>query len=88
MLKHVLGWQAKIETFKFREIVKRLQAFGLVRFKIEHSKIVDNIYLNLGCVYKDDIVNGFKNKDFVLKVSSAFNSLKDLFQATQDAIDM
>lgn len=30
ILKGVLGWQAKIQTHIFREIIKRLQAFGIV----------------------------------------------------------
>lgn len=87
ILKQVLGWQAKVQTHIFREIVKRLQAFGIVNMQIEHQKITDNVHLQLG-VYKDDIVNGFKLKDYVLKVALAFPILKELFQGTQDAIDM
>lgn len=46
--------------------------------QIEHTKITENVFLQLG-VYKDDIVNGFKGKDYVMKVATAFTPLKDLF---------
>jgi hypothetical protein len=36
ILKTVLGWQAKIQTNIFREIIKRLQAYGLVNLQIEY----------------------------------------------------
>lgn len=45
------------------------------------------MYLQLG-VYKDDIVNGFKAKDYVMKVAQVFAPLKDLFQGTLEAIQM
>lgn len=45
----------------FREIVKRLQAFGLVNMQIEANKITDNVFLQLN-VFDDELVTGFCEK--------------------------
>jgi hypothetical protein len=45
MLRKILNWQSKIQTGIFREIIKRLQAFGLINLEIDHTKIVDNVHL-------------------------------------------
>jgi hypothetical protein len=50
----------------------------LVNMQIEHQKITENVHLLLG-VYKDDIVNGFKAKEYVLTVANNFPPLKELF---------
>jgi len=86
-----IGWQAKFQTHIFREIVKRLQAFGLVSMQIEHNKISDNVHLQLS-VYKDDIVNGFSSdnascKD-IEKIMEASVPIKELFKETIDAKNM
>jgi len=63
-LRQVLGWQAKLQTQVFREIVKRLQAFGLVALTIEHSKICNNVNLQLLC-FKDELKSAYANTDYV-----------------------
>lgn len=86
-----IGWQAKFQTHIFREIVKRLQAFGLVSMQIEHNKISDNVHLQLN-VYKDDIVNGFSHDDASVKdmkiIMEASIPIKELFKETIDAKNM
>ena len=48
---------ARVQGHMFREMVKRLQAFGIVLMQIEHSKICENVHLQLN-VYNDDVVSG------------------------------
>jgi hypothetical protein len=67
----VLGWSSKIQTNIFREIIKRLQAFGLVNLTIEHCKITENVHLQL-MVFGDELVTAFKDKDYVIKVAAVF----------------
>jgi ribosomal protein S25 len=78
LLKSVLKWQANIQTHIFREIIKRLQAFGLITMTIEHSKITENVFLQLS-LYKDDMVNGFKEKDFAMECAKSSVYLQGLF---------
>ena len=78
MVRNILGWQVRVQTSTFCEVIKRLQAFGLVKMQVERSKITDNVHLQLG-VYKDDIANGFKDKDYVHMVAAGFAPLRELF---------
>jgi hypothetical protein len=71
ILRQVLGWSSKIQTNIFREIIKRLQAFGLVNLTIEHCKITENVHLQL-MVFGDELVTAFKDKDYVIKVAAVF----------------
>ena len=59
---------------------------------IEHSKISDNVNLQLA-VYKDDIVNGFTQGDKeslkdLEKIMSVSNPVQELFKETIDAKNM
>ena len=45
-IKHYSNWKDTIfTTSMFREIAKRLQAFGLINLTIDNHKIVDNSHL-------------------------------------------
>ena len=69
-----------MQSSLFLQIVKRLQAFGVLSLQIEHHKIVDNTHLQLQ-VFKDELVSAFKKMDFVKKVVMHLNSLKELFDS-------
>ena len=86
-MRQSLGWGAKVQTSIFCEVIKRMQAFGLIKMQVERTKITDNVHLQLG-IYKDDIANGFKDKDYVHKVAASFQLLGDLFQGTEDALNL
>lgn len=45
ILRQVLGWSSKMQTNVLKEIIKRLQAFGLMNLTIEHGKITENVHL-------------------------------------------
>jgi Cdc6-like AAA superfamily ATPase len=87
-------WGARFQTHTFREIVKRLQAFGLLQMHIEHHKITENVALSLA-IYPDDIVNGLsahpvKDKEARLleelnKVMVSSPALHELFHETLQA---
>lgn len=64
-----------------------MQAFGLVNLTIDHSKITENVHLQL-MVFGDELVTAFREKDYVLKVSNVFEPLKILFADTQKALEM
>lgn len=87
ILRDILGWQSKLQTGTYREIVKRLQAFGLINMTIESHKITDNVHLQL-CIYNDELVTAFKDKDFVIKVSTVLWPLNKLMDATQSAMEI
>ena len=55
-----IGKQIPIKSSLFREIVKRMQAFGLVNMEIMPQRITDNVFLQT-TIYEDEIVNAFKN---------------------------
>lgn len=56
------NWQKCIfSTSIYREIVKRLQAFGLINLIVE-NKITDNTHLTL-FVYFDELRNAFENNE-------------------------
>ena len=61
----------------FREIVKRLQAFGLLTLQIE-NKIVDNCFLQLN-VFDDELVTGFLDKPEAVKIAEKFEHLNEAF---------
>ncbi len=61
----------------FREIVKRLQAFGLVNLQIE-NKICDNCFLQLH-VFDDELVTGFAQKPEAYKIASVSEHLREAF---------
>ena len=63
----------------FREIVKRLQAFGLVNMQIEMNKITDNVFLQLQ-VFDDELVTGFIDKEEARKIASKYEHLNEAFQ--------
>ena len=63
----------------FREIVKRLQAFGLLTLQIESSKITENVFLQLN-VFDDELVTGFLEKEEALKIASRYEHLNEAFQ--------
>lgn len=44
-----------MHTSQFREIVKRLQAFGLVFMHIESRRIVDDVTVQL-CIMNDELI--------------------------------
>jgi len=51
-----------LATSMYREIIKRLQAFGLINLIVETSKITDNSYLQL-FVYFDEMRNAFSKNE-------------------------
>ena len=89
-LKVVLRY-GMIKSSVFREIVKRLQAFGLVSLHIEHQKITDNVHLSL-LIFNDELVTAFKRMkddknyqyDYVEAMATAYAPLKELFEARRD----
>jgi len=48
--------QRQMRTPQFREIVKRLQAFGIVQLQIDRQKIVDDVSVGLA-VFTDELIN-------------------------------
>ena len=60
----------------FREIVKRMQAFGLVNLQIENNKITDNIFLQLH-VFDDELISGFLKKPEAQKIAQRYEHLKE-----------
>jgi|LakMenE01Jun11ns_1017448.scaffolds.fasta_scaffold9367947_1 hypothetical protein len=53
-----------IKTSIFREITKRMQAFGLITMEILTQRIQDDVHLQTA-IYEDEIVNAFKKVDYV-----------------------
>ena len=71
--EHLTG----LSTNTFREIVKRMQAFGLLNLQLE-SKIIDNCFLQLN-VFDDELVSGFLDKEEARKVAETYEHLKEAF---------
>ena len=67
-----------LKTSVFREIVKRMQAFGLLNLQIDSSKITDNVFLHLN-VFDDELVTGFLEKEEALKIASKYEHLNEAF---------
>ena len=63
----------------FREIVKRLQAFGLIGLHIETNKIVDNVFLSLQ-VFDDELVTGFIDNEEAKLIAAKYEHLNEAFQ--------
>ena len=58
--KFYLNWEkAYLTTQMFREIVKRLQSFGLINLIVEASKITDNSHVQM-LIYFDELKNAFE----------------------------
>ena len=53
-------------TTIFREIVKRLQAFGLINLMVESHKLVDNTTIQL-YIYFDELRNAFEQNEIYIK---------------------
>ena len=68
-----------IKSSIFREIVKRLQAFGLVNLQIENSKITDNVFLQLH-VFDDELITGFIDKQEAHQIAANYEHLHEAFQ--------
>ena len=67
-----------LPTAIFREIVKRMQAFGLIALTVE-NRICDNIFLQLH-VFDDELVTGFLEKEEARKIAERFEHLKEAFE--------
>ena len=52
----------KFTTTTFREIVKKLQAFGLINIMIEQHKLTDNTFIQL-FIYFDELKNAFEDHE-------------------------
>ena len=84
-LRSVLRYPG-LKSSIFREIVKRLQAFGLVNLQIEHSKITDNVFLQLH-IFNDEFVTAFKGAkgyEYVQEMAETYAPLKELFESRRD----
>ena len=77
--------QSGINSSIFREIVKRLQAFGLITLQIENTKITDNVFLQLN-VFDDELVTGFVKKEHAVKISKTYDHLNEAFQNQLEAL--
>ena len=51
-----------ISTNMFKEIIKRLQSFGILNVIIDSSKITDNIFVQL-FLYHDEITSTYENHE-------------------------
>jgi len=61
------NWNTSIlTTTMFREIVKRLQAFGLINLIVESNKITENCHLQI-YAYFDELKNAFCNDEIYLR---------------------
>lgn len=69
--------QTTLTSSVFREIVKRMQAFGLLNLQIE-NKIVDNVFLQLN-VFDDELVSGFIDKQQAIDIAQMYEPLKEAF---------
>jgi len=77
--RQTCGFKCKpINTSLFREIVKRMQAFGLITMEILTQRIQDDVHLQTA-IYEDEIVNAFKKVDYVREISNFNQTLKSLF---------
>lgn len=56
-----------INTSLFRQIVKRMQAFGLVTLEIMSMRITDNVFLQT-TIYEDEVITAFGRLDFFRQV--------------------
>ena len=62
-----LDWNVKVlPSNTFREIVKRLQSFGILNLIIENSKVTDNVFLQL-FLYQDEINKTYENHEVYQK---------------------
>ena len=67
-----------LSTNVFRDIVKRMQAFGLLNLQIE-NKVTDNIFLS-SCVFEDEIVSGFLEMETAVNIARRYEHLAELFE--------
>ena len=75
-----------IKSSVFREIVKRLQAFGLVSLQIEHQKLTDNVHLQL-LIFNDELATAYKeikSYDYVQTLAESYGPLKELFEQRRE----
>lgn len=56
----------KISSNTFREVVKRLQSFGLLNVIVESAKFTENVFVNL-LVFHDEINVSFETHEILLK---------------------
>lgn len=68
----------QINTTLYRNIVKRMQAFGLIQMEIMSTRIIDNVFLQTS-IYSDEIVNAFGDHAYVLNVARFNPALGELF---------
>jgi len=62
-VKRYATWKnVKFTTSIFRDIVKRLQAFGLINLIVETCYITDNVHLQC-FLYDDEIKNAFEHHE-------------------------
>lgn len=59
-LKRYTHWKESVlTTTMFRELIKRLQAFGLIQLSVESGKITENQFLRLNFTL-DELRSGFE----------------------------
>ena len=75
-----------IQSALFREIVKRLQAFGIITLQIE-NRIIDNCYLQLN-VFDDELVTGFLDNPMAVKIAQKSEHLREAFENQMEAREM
>lgn len=80
-----VGRTVPIKTSLFREIVKRMQAFGLITMEIMPQRFIDNVFLQT-TIFEDEIVNGFQDFDFVRIIANS-NPILSALLKDRDNID-
>jgi hypothetical protein len=84
--KQIDQWVQPIHTSLFRQIVKRLQAFGLVSMEIMPNRIIDNVFLQTS-LYEDELVTAFKELEYVKVIAEKNQALKDIFSSRDDQLE-
>lgn len=74
-----LSRRSQIPANTFREIIKRLQSFGIIAVTVESGKITDNVYGQL-VFFLDEITAAFEGHE----IYSQFESTIRMYTTNQD----
>jgi len=76
-----------INTSLFRQIVKRMQAFGLVTMEIMPMRITDNVFLQT-TIYEDEIITAFGQIDYFRNVAEKNHLLGEMLRKRDELNDL
>mmetsp|Transcript_34807 Transcript_34807/g.25974 ORF Transcript_34807/g.25974 Transcript_34807/m.25974 type:complete len:81 (+) Transcript_34807:935-1177(+) len=76
MLKRVNWGLDNMPSNIFREIVKRLNAIGIISMLVEPQKITENVYLKLS-VFPDEIISSYSEHEAYTKFEFEFSLISN-----------